>query len=103
RYWSVVTTRTRYVGEPVAVVVARDRYLAEDAAELVSVEYEPLPAQMDVETAPAVSARSFRFGDPEAAFERAVHRVGATFRFPRYSSTPIEFYAVLADWDHAER
>src|SRR5213593_572764 len=88
-YYCAATDKVRYVGEPVAVVVARDRYLAEDAAELVRVEYEPLPAQMDVETAPAVSARSFRFGDPEAAFQRAAHRVEATFRFPRYSSTPI--------------
>ena len=103
RYWPAAVARTRYVGEPVALVVARDRYLAEDAAELVAVEYRPLPAHMDVESAPAASARSFRFGDPEGRFARAAHRVGATFRFPRYSSTPIECYAILADWNDAER
>ncbi|HZV51572.1 MAG TPA: xanthine dehydrogenase family protein molybdopterin-binding subunit [Candidatus Dormibacteraeota bacterium] len=101
-YWPMAIGRARYVGEPVAVVVARDRYLAEDAAERVRVEYEPLPVQMEVEGAPVVTSRSFRFGDPEGAFARAAHRVGATFRFPRYSSTPIECYAVLADWSHAE-
>jgi 2-furoyl-CoA dehydrogenase large subunit len=101
-YWPIALDRVRYVGEPVAVVVARDRYLAEDAAERVRVEYRPLPVRMEVEGAPVVSARRFRFGDPEAAFARAAHRVGATFRFPRYSSTPIECYAVLADWDGAE-
>jgi 2-furoyl-CoA dehydrogenase large subunit len=103
RYWPIAQGRTRYAGEPVALVVARDRYLAEDAAELVAVDYEPLRAAMDVERAPAVSERSFRFGDPEGALAGAAHRVGATFRFPRYSSTPIECYAVLADWDDAER
>src|SRR5579862_4756021 len=42
-YWPLALDTARYVGEPVAVVVARDRYLAEDAAELVAVDYEPLP------------------------------------------------------------
>jgi aerobic carbon-monoxide dehydrogenase large subunit len=43
--------RVRYVGEPVAVVIARDRYLAEDACELISVDYDPLPAVADVDAA----------------------------------------------------
>jgi len=103
RYLPAATRRARYVGEPIAVVVARDRYLAEDAAELVAVDYTPLLAHMDVASAPAVSSRSFRYGDPEAAFASAAHRVEATFHFPRYSSTPIECYAVLADWNEAER
>jgi 2-furoyl-CoA dehydrogenase large subunit len=102
RYMPMAVSRTRYVGEPVAVVVSRDRYLAEDAAELIAVDYEPLPVQMDVESAPVVSTRAFRFGDPEGAFEHAAHHVEATFRFPRYSSTPIECYAVIADWNDAE-
>jgi len=72
-------------------------------AELVAVDYTPLLAHMDVASAPAVSSRSFRYGDPEAAFASAAHRVEATFHFPRYSSTPIECYAVLADWNEAER
>ena len=41
----------RFVGDPVALVVAENRYVAEDAAELVEVDYEPLPAVVDYETA----------------------------------------------------
>jgi 2-furoyl-CoA dehydrogenase large subunit len=101
-YWPLAKGVTRYVGEVVAIVVATDRYLAEDAAELVQVDYEPLDPVLDLEAAPAVSARSFRYGDPEGQLASAAHRVGATFRFPRYSSTPIECYAIVADWDPAE-
>jgi 2-furoyl-CoA dehydrogenase large subunit len=102
RYWPIALERARYVGEPVAVVVATDRYVAEDAAELVRVDYAPLPAVVDVQRAEAVSHRRFRHGDPDRAFATAPHRVEATFRFPRYSSTPIECYAVIADWDPAQ-
>ena len=79
----------RYVGEPVAVVVAADRYLAEDALELIEVEYEPLPVTLRPAAAlkpdsavlheglggNIASDRSFRYGDPERAFARAAHRV----------------------------
>lgn len=47
-YPVLASEKVRYVGEPVAFVVARDRYVAEDAAELVRVEYEPLPAVYDL-------------------------------------------------------
>jgi 2-furoyl-CoA dehydrogenase large subunit len=100
-YWPIALDRTRYVGEPVAMVVAADRYLAEDAAERVLVAYEPLDPVMDAELAPAASRRSFRHGDPDLVFRSAAHRVAGTFRFPRYSSTPVECYAVIADWDAA--
>ena len=43
--------RVRFVGEPIALVLAEDRYLAEDAAEVVAVEYEPLPFVLDAEEA----------------------------------------------------
>ena len=42
-YYCAATDRVRFVGEPVAVVVAKNRYLAEDAADLVRVDYDPLP------------------------------------------------------------
>src|SRR5579872_2078315 len=45
--WSLAVERVRYVGEPVALVVAESRYIAEDAAELVEVEYAPLEAVID--------------------------------------------------------
>ena len=75
--------RVRYVGEPVAVVLAEDAYLAEDAAELVEVEYEELPVALDASEAIGTEASRLRdgcnneaatlkmgYGDVEAAFER---------------------------------
>ena len=91
----------RYVGEPVAVVVARDRYVAEDAAELVDVEYDPLEPVLDpvVAAAACVHDRSFAYGDVDAALARADLVVRERFRFPRCSCTPVEGCAVVASWD----
>ena len=93
-------------GEPVAVVVARDRYLAEDALELIEVEYESLDPVLDAETAAetdaCVSDRSFHYGDVDAALAEADLVVRERFRFPRWSCTPVECYGVVADWSHAE-
>ncbi len=114
--WPIAVERVRYVGEPVAVVVAADRYLAEDALELVDVDYEPLPAIIDPQAAldPAhpplheklgsniASDRSFRYGDPDACFAQAPHRIAVTARYPRNSCTPIETCGVVADYDPAE-
>src|SRR5437588_2542676 len=54
--WSLAVERVRYVGEPVALVVADSRYLAEDAAERIEVEYAPLPAALDPRAACEPSA-----------------------------------------------
>ena len=91
----------RYVGEPLAVVVARDRYVAEDAAELVEVDYDPLDAIVDPLEALAgcVHDRSFHYGDVDAALAAADLVVRRRFRFPRFSCAPVECYAVVADWD----
>jgi len=95
----------RYAGEPVAVVVAQDRYLAEDAAELVDVDYEPLDAIVDPQAAAeaghVVSDRSFRYGDPETAFAAADAVVRGRFPFGRWTATPVECFGVVADWDCA--
>jgi 2-furoyl-CoA dehydrogenase large subunit len=93
---------TRYAGEPVAVVVAKNRYLAEDAAELVVVDYEPLDVVVDPLAAPAVSDRSFSYGDPDGAFAVADLVVERRFRFPRWAGNPLECYGVVCDWNHAE-
>ncbi|SMF80101.1 2-furoyl-CoA dehydrogenase large subunit [Tistlia consotensis] len=114
--WPIATDRVRYVGEPVAVVVAADRYLAEDALEAIAIDYAPLPAVVDPERALAAEApvlheglggnlasdRSFRYGDPEAAFETAAHRIGITVRYPRNAVTPIETYGMVCEWDPGE-
>jgi 2-furoyl-CoA dehydrogenase large subunit len=107
------TDRVRYVGEPVGVVVAVSRHVAEDAAERVDVDYEPLPAVVDVRDAMApdaprlhddadgnvVSDRSFAFGPVDELFAGAARVVTGEFGFPRYSSTPIETYAIVAEWE----
>ena len=114
--WPIATDRVRYVGEPVAVVVASDRYRAEDALDLIEVRYRPLPAVVDPLAAAApdapllhpraqsnvVGERVFRYGDPEGAFAAAAHRVRVDVRYPRNSCTPIETYGVVAEYDAAE-
>jgi 2-furoyl-CoA dehydrogenase large subunit len=111
--WPIATDRVRYVGEPVAVVVARDRYVAEDALDLIEVAYKPLAAIVDpvatlAEGAPILhpslggnlaSERSFRYGDPEAAFAAAPHRIAVDVSYPRNSCTPIETYGVVAEYE----
>jgi len=95
----------RYVGEPLAVVVARDRYVAEDALELIQVDYEPLDPVLDAEAAVATDAcvhdRSFAYGDIDGALARADLVVRERYRFPRWSCTPVECYGVVCDWDEA--
>src|SRR2546423_4016301 len=114
--WPIAVERVRYVGEPVAVVVAADRYLAEDALELIEVGYEPLPVTLRPADAlkpdstvlheglgsNIASDRTFRYGDPEAAFAAAAHRVSLNVNYPRNSCTPIETYGLIADYDPAE-
>jgi 2-furoyl-CoA dehydrogenase large subunit len=87
------------VGEPLAVVVARDRYLAEDAAELVAVDYEPLEPVLDPRGAHAIHDRSFHYGDVDDALARADLVVRETFRVPRFTCMPVECFGVVCDWD----
>src|SRR5213593_1368133 len=116
RYYCAATDKARFVGEPVAVVVARNRYLAEDAAEAVIVRYEPLPAVVDVERALEPDApvlheavgsnlaghRRLVYGDPDRAFAEAEIVIRERFRYPKYSSTPIETYGVVATFSPLE-
>jgi 2-furoyl-CoA dehydrogenase large subunit len=109
--WSLAVERVRYVGEPVALVVAESRYLAEDAAELLAIEYETLEAVLDPRLACEVSApllhaqaksneisvRKFSYGDSTAAFARADARIALTCEYPRSSFTPMECYVVVAE------
>ena len=50
-HWSLAIDKVRYVGEPIAIIIASDRYLAEDALELITVEYEELKPVMDISSA----------------------------------------------------
>ena len=114
-HWCLAVDKVRYVGEPVAVVIAENRYLAEDALNGVTVDYETLPVAVDTELAiesnaavlhekvggNVVSDRTFRYGDPETAFAEADRQVSIKVRFPRSSCMPIECYVVLAQFDPA--
>ena len=102
-----------HVGEPVAVVVAESRYLAEDAAALIEVDYDPLPVMADARTAleegapkahsasPDNLVASFRvvFGDIDAAFAGAAHVFAESFRQHRGGSHSMECRGAAARYD----
>jgi CO/xanthine dehydrogenase Mo-binding subunit len=107
--------KVRYVGEGVAVVVADDRYLAEDALALIDVEYEAIPPVVDALDALADDAplvhddlgsncayeRSFDFGDVDGDFARADVVVSDHLRWRRSGGQPLETVGAVADFDHA--
>lgn len=112
-FFPCAVDKVRYFGEPVAIVVAESRYIAEDAIDLIEIDYEPLTAVVDIRTAlsiesPAlherlkqncVQERTFRYGNPEHAFESATHVVRCEVDYPRVNSTPIETYGLIAQFD----
>jgi CO/xanthine dehydrogenase Mo-binding subunit len=106
----------RYSGEAVAFVVAGSRAIAEDAAELVRVEYEPLPAVITPEAAAraehlvhddvpgnVAAEMTQEVGDVGAALLSAPHRLKLHFRYERGAASPMEARAVWARWSDAER
>jgi len=114
--WSLATDRVRFVGEAVAVVVAEDRYIAEDALDDIAVDYHKLPAVVDPlaaleKDAPIVhprvgsnvpSDRHFNYGNPDAKFAEANRVVALDIHYPRNSQTPLEGYVVVADYQPGE-
>ena len=112
RHYALAVGRARYAGEPVAVVVARDRYTAEDALECIEVEYREFGPVLDPVAADGsgnpplhqevgsnvVSNRCFRYGDPETAFVNAEQRVVISACYPRNACTPIEGFVVVAEY-----
>ncbi len=115
RQWVLAANYVRYVGEPLAMVIAESRALAEDGVEKVVVNIEPLPAVVDVDAAikedaiilhsdmgsNCVSDRSFQYGNPDEAFARAANIVEVDIRYPRNSCTPMETGGVIAQWNRA--
>ncbi|HVH75847.1 MAG TPA: xanthine dehydrogenase family protein molybdopterin-binding subunit [Stellaceae bacterium] len=100
--------RLRYVGEPVAAVFAADPYLAEDAAELVSVAADELPPTLDASApadnfAPGLSTEASvlraGYGDIEAAFASAHAVVELDLAIGRHSGVPLETRGALARFD----
>ena len=102
-----------FVGQPIAAVVARSRYEAEDGAAAIAVEYHPLPPVLDVDRAsepgsatihPSVPDNLFNHftlaeGDVEGAFARADHLVELEIRNGRCAQAPLENRVVIAEWD----
>ncbi|QBI20383.1 aldehyde oxidase [Egibacter rhizosphaerae] len=106
--------KARYQGDAVAVVLAESAEVAQDAAELVEVDYEPLPPVTDVveaaePTSPVLHESlgdnvawkgEYDYGDIDWALESADHVVTIDrLHFHRFSSTPLECFGVLVDWD----
>ena len=100
----------RYVGEPVAAVFANDPYLAEDAAELVTLDVEELPVILSADEPPGEfeSGRSTEpaivrkgYGDVDAAFRTAHAIVAATLSIGRHSGVPLETRGAIARYDAA--
>jgi carbon-monoxide dehydrogenase large subunit len=102
----LATERVRYVGEPVAVVIATDRYVAEDAAELAVVEVDPLDAVVDSPRAAdgealfpwgnEIAQPEIGFGDVSAVFASADIVEAATIRVGRHSGVPMETRGLVA-------
>lgn len=115
RVYAIAYEQVRYVGEPVVGIAAVDRATAEDAADLVHVEYEPLPPVLDPEEALKPDAplvfeeigsnvlwhNTFPYGDVEAAFAGADTIVNERVTIHRYSSTPLETFGVMAQYEPA--
>jgi len=109
-------SEVNYVGEPVAMVIAADRYVAEDAAERIIVDYEPLPAVVGVDAARAaehlvhddvpgnVAGHMVQErGDACAAIAAAPRTLELDLSIERSASTPLEGRGVLARWDTESR
>lgn len=91
----------RYVGEPVAVVVAESAYTAEDGAELVEIDIEPTDVLLDAAEAPAdriAADFTLRYGDLDAAFASAEHVVEWEFDVGRHSAIPMEPRALVVEY-----
>ena len=109
-------SKVRYVGEPVVAVVAENRYLAEDAAGLISLDLDPLPDVANPEAAledrtllheeagtNIIAAREFVRGDPEAALADAAVVVEDRFRIRRKTPAAVENRCYLAEFDAGRR
>ncbi|MGM0591899.1 MAG: xanthine dehydrogenase family protein molybdopterin-binding subunit [Halobacteriota archaeon] len=119
--YCLAVDRVRHVGEYVAAVVAEDRYVAEDALDLLDVEYERLPTVIDAHEAVdsegdavihperddgfpgnIMHQQHFTFGEPDEAFEEADVVVERTLDWPRSSGQPMETAGAIADYNPGE-
>jgi carbon-monoxide dehydrogenase large subunit len=110
---SLAMGTVRYVGDPIAAIVAESRAVANDGVAAVMVDYDPLPIVADAEAAvepnaPLLHAAlgdnlagsfSIKVGDPDAAFAQADRVVSGRFYVQRYTGVPLEARGVAAVWD----
>jgi CO/xanthine dehydrogenase Mo-binding subunit len=113
RHDMIVVDKVRHYGECVAAVIAENRYIAEDACDLIEVEYEPLPVVLDpfeaqADGAPLVQdamgtnvayARTFSFGEVEETFAAADRTVTVDLYWPRSTGMPMETNGAIGDYD----
>ncbi len=110
--WSLATDKARFVGEPVVAIVASNRYVAEDIADLVNVEYNSIEAVADGMAAReddvvvhehaetnVVDHERIEFGDPSSAFDDADTVVEGDYSWGRISGVPLETAGVVAQYD----
>lgn len=117
QYYPMAIDKVRYVGEPVAVVAAKNRYIAEDALEKIRVKYETLEPIVDIERsleegAPVLhenvgsniaNHRTFYYGEVNKAFQEADRIIKKRFEFPKYSATPVETYGIIAQYEESTK
>ena len=112
----IAKDKVRYVGEPIAVVVAETQALAEDALEAIDVDIAPLPPLPDRHAAASDksllfetsgSNRAVRYsvtsGDADAAFAKAEYTRRESFRCHRLTAVPLETRGLIAEWDAAKQ
>lgn len=114
--YSMAVKKVRFVGEPVAAVVAESAYQARDAVELIDVEYEPLepvvnPLKVLSGEGPLIHEEAgtniaamvdYNYGDYDSAAAQADRIIRTSLVFHRFSSTPLEPNAVLASYDEKD-
>jgi CO/xanthine dehydrogenase Mo-binding subunit len=112
---AIAVDKVRYVGEAVVAVAAESRYIAEDALELVQIEWEPLPPVIDLLAAMEPDApkvhenlesnvvynQVFTFGDVDGDFARADHVIKRHLRWPRATAVPLEPNGAVCKYDPA--
>jgi carbon-monoxide dehydrogenase large subunit len=112
----LANARVRFVGEPIALVIAESEHVAHDAAELIAVEYEDLPVVVEARDAAAAGAvlvhddvpgnlaLDYEYGNRQAvddAMAGAAHKVRVTLRAQRIAGNPMEPKSCLASYDAA--
>ena len=115
--WCCAIDHVKYVGEPIALILAENRYIAEDAIDLIEVEYSINKPIIDIKEAiktkskfvhtgtksNVVSDRYFEYGNPNKYFNNSSKQVEIEITYPRNSCTPLEGFVVHSYYDHDDK